>query len=278
MNDTDFDAARTALREARRAGRCLAPVTPGWVPADLAEAMRLQRAVASDLGTVRGWKISGLTADQHDAMGVDAPLAAPLLEPWVRESGAATFSLSQFVRPRLECEFAFELSADLPARPAGYTRDEVEAAIGALRIGVEIVDSRLTPGSPVLMELADDLNNGAYIVGPASDTWQRLRYAEQAITLRWHDGAANRDVAHGDGRPILDGDPVGAVVLLANLAALHPHGLRSGDIVTTGSCTGARGARHRRLHGRLWHARQRPPALRQLIRANPAAKRRAFAT
>ena len=38
---------------------------------------------------------------------------------------------------------------------------------------------------------------------------------------------------------ILDGDPVAAVVLLANLAALAPRGLCAGDVVTTGSCTGA---------------------------------------
>jgi 2-keto-4-pentenoate hydratase len=89
------------------------------------------------------------------------------------------------------------------------------------------------------MELADDLNNGAYVIGAANPSWQRVRYAEQAIALRWHDGAKTTEIATGDGRPILDGDPVAAVVLLANLAALAPRGLCAGDIVTTGSCTGA---------------------------------------
>ena len=239
MDHTDFEAARRALREARRSARCLEPVAPNWVPADIGQAMRLQCAVSTDLGRVRGWKISGLTADQRRAMGVAAPLAAPLLEPWLRPSDDAVFTRSQFVRPRLECEFAFELSADLPTRAGGYTRSEVEAAIGALRIGVEVVDSRLTPGSPVLMELADDLNNGAYVVGAASAASRGVRYAEQPIALRWNDGKTTTEIASGNGQPILDGDPVGAVVLLANLAGLHPHGLRAGDIVTTGSCTGA---------------------------------------
>jgi 2-keto-4-pentenoate hydratase len=239
MDHTDFEAARRALREARRTARCLEPVAPNWVPADIGQAMRLQCAVSTDLGRVRGWKISGLTADQRRAMGVATPLAAPLLEPWLRPSGDAAFTRSQFVRPRLECEFAFELSADLPTRAGGYTRSQVEAAIGALRIGVEVVDSRLTPGSPVLMELADDLNNGAYVVGPASAGWREVRYAEQPIALRWNDGKTTAEIASGNGQPILDGDPFGAVVLLANLPGLHPHGLRAGDIVTTGSCTGA---------------------------------------
>ena len=239
MNDTDLQAARAALCEARRSGHCLERVEPAWVPQDLAGAMDLQRSVAADLGAVRGWKISGLTAEQQRTMGVTTPIAAPLLDPWVRSSGDANFTRRQFVRPRLECEFAFELKTDLPSRREAYTRSEVEAAIGALRIGVEVVDSRLPIGSPVLMELADDLNNGAYVLGAANPAWQHIRYAEQAIALRWHDGTKTTEIAAGDGRPILDGDPVAAVVLLANLAALAPRGLSAGDVVTTGSCTGA---------------------------------------
>lgn len=238
MNDTDLTAARAALLEARRAARAIGPVPAKWVPADLQQAYRLQRAMAADLGEVRGWKISGLTSEQQRAMGVPCPLAAPLLAPWVRDSGT-TFALQDFIRPRLECEFAFELAADLPARTPAYSRADVEAAIGTLRIVAEIVDSRLPEGSPTLMQLADDLNNGGFVVGPATDEWRRLRYAEQAIVLRWRSGDATSDIARGNGSAILDGDPVAAVVLLANLPAMSPRGLRRGDIVTTGSCTGA---------------------------------------
>src|SRR3954451_11529282 len=116
MNHTDFEAARSALREARRNARCLEPVAPNWVPADLGQAMRLQCAVSTDLGRVRGWKISGLTAAQQRAMAVTSPLAGPRLCPGWRRSGQAIFTCGQFVRLRLECEFAFEVSADLPTR------------------------------------------------------------------------------------------------------------------------------------------------------------------
>ena len=126
------------------------------------------------------------------------------------------------------------------ASPVGRTHGSRSgAAIGALRIGVEVVDSRLPIGSPVLMELADDLNNGAYVLGTANPAWRHLRYADQPISLRWNDGTKTTEIATGDGRPILDGDPVAAVVLIANLAALAPRGLCAGDVVTTGSCTGA---------------------------------------
>jgi len=38
---------------------------------------------------------------------------------------------------------------------------------------------------------------------------------------------------------ILDGDPFGTVVMLANAPPDTARGLVAGDIVTTGSCTGA---------------------------------------
>jgi 2-keto-4-pentenoate hydratase len=239
MTDSSFDAACRALVEARRSARRIESLSTAWLPRSLEDACRLQQAVAAELGAVRGWKISGVTPEQQRVMGVACPLAGPLLAPWLRESGAA-FELARFVWPRLECEFAFELKRDLPGRATPWSRAEVEAAIGALRVVIEVVDSRLPPGSPVLMELADDLNNGAFVVGPATGDWRAVRYAEQAIVLRGPGGAAARtELARGDGRAVLGGDPAGAVVLLANLLALRQRGLRAGDIVTTGSCTGA---------------------------------------
>jgi 2-keto-4-pentenoate hydratase len=278
MNDTDFQAARAALREARRSARCLERVEPAWVPPDLARAMDLQRSVAADLGGVRGWKISGLTAEQQRGMGMTTPIAAPLLDPWVRPTGDATFTLRQFVRPRLECEFAFELKTDLPSRRVAYTRPEVEAAIGALRIGVEVVDSRLPIGSPVLMELADDLNNGAYVLGTANPAWQHIRYAAQRISLRWNDGHEDDRDRDGDGRPILDGDPVAAGRAARQprrAGAARPLRRRRRHDRQLHRC--GRDPGSRRVRSRLRHARQRAPA-RQLIRTKPAAKRRAFST
>ena len=46
-------------------------------------------------------------------------------------------------------------------------------------------------------------------------------------------------MARGSGKAILDGDPFGTVVLLANAPADARRGLVAGTIVTTGSCTGA---------------------------------------
>ena len=123
------------------------------------------------------------------------------------------------------------------ARP--YTRDDVAAAVATMRLAIEIVDSRFPAGSGTLAEVADDSNNGAIAVGPHVHDWRSPDLATIGIVLTFISPAGEREVfAHGNGGAILNGDPFGAVVLLANAPPPGP-GLRAGQIVTTGSCTGA---------------------------------------
>jgi 2-keto-4-pentenoate hydratase len=238
MTPADERALLDALRAARAEARALVHVPPAWVPADLDAAARLQRAAAAQIGPIRGWKVSAVTPAQQQAAGLDAPIAGPLLAPVLHASGV-TLSRSRFVRPRIECEFGFELARALPARAAPWTREEVADAVGAMRLGIELVDSRLPPGSPLRLEIVDALNNGAYVVGPAIVAWRAVRCADVAIALERVEGGARTRVAQGDGRAVLDGDAFGAVVLLANLRRFVPDGLPAGTLVTTGSCTGA---------------------------------------
>jgi len=242
MTDTDFEEARAELARARRDARPIAAWPAARIPRDLAEAYRLQSAVASDLGGIGGWKVAAVTPAQRESLGVPVPIAGPLLAPWIHDASAATPTLATagFIAPKLECEFAFELARDLPPRPQRpYSRDEVRAAIAALRIAVEIVDSRLPRRLGALAELTDAFNNGAFIAGPAMIDWHALDLAQIEIVLRRSHDGRTEEVARGSGKAILDGDPFGTVVLLANSPADASRGLVAGTIVTTGSCTGA---------------------------------------
>ncbi len=242
MDSDDFDAARAALVAARRDARLIDPFPPRWLPADLAEAYRLQHAVAKELGAIAGWKVAAITAAQQESLGVGGPIAGPMLAPWIRDAGngAAQLRLADFIAPLLECEFAFILGADLPTRAdRAYTRAEVETAVEAMCLGIEIVDPRLPRGLGVRAELADAFNNGAFIAGPRRRDWRHVAPAAIEITLNATIEGRSSELARGDGGAILDGDPFGALVLLANAGATGARGLRAGDIVTTGSCTGA---------------------------------------
>ena len=244
MDRSDFEAARTALVAARRGARALAECPAAWRPDDLGEAYRLQAAVAGDLGASGGWKVAAITAAQQRSMGVPQPVCAPLPAATMHDASErpARLRLADFIAPKIECEFAFQLRLDLPARPdAAYSRAEVTDAIQAMRLAIEIVDPRWPQGSGTLAELADGFNNGGFVAGPAVREWHGLDFAHVAIVLSRAapGGQAASELARGSGHAILEGDPFGAVVMLANAQPAGARGLRAGDIVTTGSCTGA---------------------------------------
>jgi len=242
MNDSTFDAARTALAAARRDARAIESWPEEHLPRDLAEAYRLQAAVTRELGAIGGWKVAAVTPAQREALGVEVAIGAPLLTPWIHDirRQGTVLRVADFIAAKLECEFAFELAHDLAPRPERpYTRQEVAAAVLAMRIAVEIVDSRLPRGLGTLAELSDGFNNGAFVAGPRIHAWHGLDFAALAIVLTRSDEGASSEIARGSGAAILDGDPFGTVVQLANAPPASARGLIAGDIVTTGSCTGA---------------------------------------
>jgi len=242
MNDADFDASRAALVAARRRATAIDACPPAWKPGDLDDAYRLQAAVIGELGGGGGWKVAAITPEQRAALAVPRPIASaiPLARMFDASQRAATLRFADFIAPKIECEIAFEFRRDLPPRPSQpYARHEVAAAIGAMRLAIELVDPRWPAGSGTLAELADGFNNGALVAGAAHADWDATDFARLAIVLvREHEGRRD-EVARGSAAAILDGDPFATVVMLANAPPDASRGLRAGDIVTTGSCTGA---------------------------------------
>jgi 2-keto-4-pentenoate hydratase len=237
MNDVAQPSAAATqaadrFEAARRDGKVLTDFPPALEPQDLAAAFQIQAELARRAGAVGAWKISYLTLQQQAAKGVDHPIAARIFGPWVHPS-PARLSLP-LIAPKLECEFAYALGRDLPQRAAPYTRGEVEAAIAALHPAIEVVDSRLPPNPTMPMALVDSISNAAFVFGPAVSDWRGIKYAGTSIALTINGEAK----AQGSARAILGGDPIGAVVMLANHQPPQSEGLKRGQIVTTGSCTG----------------------------------------
>jgi 2-keto-4-pentenoate hydratase len=242
MNDRQFEATRAALARARSEARAVGAWPAGPTPNDLAEAYRLQAAVVRELGAVAGWKIAAVTPAQRESLAVDRPIGAPLLARWMHDArtAPARLAIADFIAPRLECEIAFELGGDLSPRPGRpYSRDEVRSAILALRVAVEIVDWRIPRGLGALAELADGFNNGALVVGTAHTDWDAVDFGGLGIVLAREHSGRRDEIAHGSAKAILDGDPFATVVMLADAPPDAARGLCAGDIVTTGSCTGA---------------------------------------
>lgn len=224
-----------ALWEARVNGDVVT-VDEAEQPADAASAYAIQAEIVARAGMEQvGWKLGATNTKILELLGLDEPLLGPVFAPHCHASGARV-ALPMAHRPALETEFLIGLAADLPARGRAYERDEVLAAIGHVAPAFELVGFRFAGEfqGRGRLTIADGGANVAVIQGEPVRDWRRFDLGAQAVRLEIN-GA---EVASGTGGVLLWGDPVGAVVWLANHPRLAERGLRNGEIVMTGTCTG----------------------------------------
>jgi 2-keto-4-pentenoate hydratase len=201
-------------------------VSDGWV---------IQRELDAHAGAAAGWKIAATSAAGQAHIGADGPLAGRLYRRCIRASGCELDAASLTMRVA-EAEFAFRIAHDLPVGTHPPSRGEILDAVGALVPAIEVPDSRfddlLAAGLPSM--LADGLCCGFLVLGEDVADWVPERLAQHQVHM-WRNGAV---VARGRGRDVL-GDPIDALIWLADHLHGRGHGLRAGDIVTTGACTPA---------------------------------------
>ncbi len=195
---------------------------------DAEQAYAVQDLVMQSLGPIGGWKVG--------ARGIDrVPTCAPLPAAGILVS-PATLPDGAWRARGIETELAVRFDHDLPERDAPYAWAEVQAAIGAVMPAMEIVETRLVefPSAPPLAMLADMGAHGALVLGPAIDFRPGLLNTARLAAQQWF---GDQEVANSvGGNPAIDLGRV--LVWLANHCAGRGLGLRQGQVVTTGSCTG----------------------------------------
>jgi 2-keto-4-pentenoate hydratase len=228
------DLARR-LWQARRSGGVvdLDDVRP---PRSGQEAYAIQHEIAALCGEpARGFKVGSTSLEAQRLLGTDQPGSGLLLAPYVYES-PARISIEPAHTPAVEGEFAFKLGRDLPPRVAPYRIDEVAGAVAAVAGAIEVVGTRLSgglAGKGRLLVTADCGANIAFVAGP----W---RHDVRPLDLKIHPVAmtingALRGTSTGE-RAL--GDPMNVLLWLANQQSTAGRGLKSGEIVSTGTCTG----------------------------------------
>lgn len=227
MNPDRVKQAADLLIEARCTGNRIPSLPDDCRPSTAEDAYAIQDAVAARLGAVSGWKVG---AGSPAAEPACAPLPAALV---FRSAQAPSYSASPGTE--IETEIAFVLGSDLPARAAPYTIEDVVSAVASVHAAFELVDSRFADRRSIdrLSLLADSLSNGAFVLGSGQQGKGRVDQTSQPAVLYFGD----RKMADTVG-----GNPAGDVyrifAWLANHVASRHGGLRAGQIVTTGSCTG----------------------------------------
>jgi len=213
-------------------GTALAGLPEACRPVSVADGYACQAELDALGGGRHGWKIAATGAGGRAALGVDQPLAGPLFERFSVPAGGQ-LAVGHQRMGVAEAEFGFSMAADLPARGAAYDRSDVLAALGAFHPAIEVPDTRYTDhrSAGAAQLLADAACAGSYVIGEAVEDFEADALPAHGLTLLRN----GEPVSEGQGSAVL-GDPIEAVVWLANELSRHGRGLAAGDIVITGAC------------------------------------------
>lgn len=256
------EAAAGLLVRARTAGAKLDALPTEAKPGDKADAYAAQVLIAQARAEdTAGWKIAATSLDGQRHINVPGPLGGRLLSSEVYGNGE-TVDLGNNAMWLAELEFVFVFAQDLAARPEEYTREEVLAAIGELRLGIELPSSRFVDPATVgeLGLIADNACTGEFVLGPVvAAGWEPEVLPQTRVTVTVSGGATGRDedaaeagaqatpadtesaqpgvprVSYGIGENVM-GDPVEALRWLVNELSALGHPLHAGQFVTTGTC------------------------------------------
>ncbi|MBR0824896.1 hydratase [Bradyrhizobium manausense] len=228
-----ISAASKTLFDHWRAGTKLGELEAAQRPRNRAEGYAVQAALESQSSEkLFGWKIAATSEAGQKHINVAGPMAGRILSDTVIADGG-TASMKGNAMAVGEPEFAFRMARDLPPRPTPYSVDEVLAAVGSLHPAIEIPDSRfadfVSAGEAQL--IADNACAHLFVLGAStSANWRAIDLVEErpTITLRGR-------TYIGHGKNVL-GDPRAALAWLANELSGLGLTLRTGEVVTTGTC------------------------------------------
>jgi len=203
-------------------------------PGDRAAGYSAQKEIVQFSGQdVVGWKIAATSAAGQKHIGVDGPLAGPLLANRVL-ADAGTVPLDGNIMMVAEAEFAFKFARALPKRANPYTQEEVLDAVESLHPAIEVPDSRYNDfvkvGAPQL--IADTACADWFVLGaPTPADWRSHDLVAHAVGV-YRNG---EKVATGSGANVL-GDPRIALTWLVNELRTYGDGIAGRQFVTTGTC------------------------------------------
>ncbi len=235
MDSTDANTAAVTLARAWREHDQIDELTASIRPADVTEAYDVQDRMIDAIPAMPvGWKVGASNDNAMKRFGFSEPFYGRLLDSGMHTS-PASLSAAQFSRRGLETEFAFRLTSDLPAHAAPFDRAEVVAAASELLPAIEIIDSRFSswPEISPFSFIADNGTHGCFIMGQPHSDWAGYDLSAQVARISVNGQLVNE----GSGSDVL-GDPINALVWLANRLPAQGKQLEAGDVITTGTAAG----------------------------------------
>lgn len=195
-------------------------------PSDLNAALAIQAEVSAQIGdTVGGWKCG--------MPGEGRLVLAPIYASTMGAGGEVALFARKGVA-RVEPELAFVLQHDLPPRSEAYAETEIDAAIGAVHLALELIQSRYSdPASLTFPEaLADGLVNQGLVLGPKLDLATARGCCE--LPLQIEIGSVTIDKAGKHPATW----PLAPLYWLVEFLRQGGQGLAAGQVIITGSYAG----------------------------------------
>lgn len=214
-----------AILAARRNRSALPPPADATVPQSREEAFAVQAIVTRELGQpIAGWK-TAVTPDNET-------LFAPIYAADTYSSGSKIGLPAEPAR-LVEIEIGFILGRDISPADGPFDEARFRAAVSHFIFGIEMIQSRYASMEkpPHYLPMADNMSNGAYIIGP------RLALpAKVTVPTQIKAQANGKQFWNGPGiQP--NGNPFIAPLALVNGIGTHLGGLRRGQFITAGNLT-----------------------------------------
>jgi 2-keto-4-pentenoate hydratase len=225
----DLRSVANTLLGALKTARPCGPVRD-LLDDDLDSAYQVQELIIQSRVSIRNRRVGrkvGLTAPAvQRQLGVDQPDFGVLLSDMQRDEDEQ-IPHDRLIAPRIEAEIAFIMGCDVEATD----RESVLAAVDYLAPALEIVDSRIAGWDIGIVDtVADNASSAYFVLGKAKATLDGYvpAGAEMIMTIN------GEQVSAGTGADCL-GDPVNALLWVAETAAALGRPLRAGEIVLSGA-------------------------------------------
>ena len=238
MLESSIAVAAQRLREAAESGRQCEPVRHLLgSDSDVGAAYAVQQ-VNTDLAVSEGRRITGrkigLTSEAvQRQLGFAQPVSGTLFADRCVADGI-DIPAGTLMQPRAEAELAVVLGDDLDK--GTHTVVDVMSAISYVLPAIEIVDSRIADWDLTVVDMvADNACSGFYVVGsrPMSLSDLRIQRGEVHMGLRLNGKSAWP--VEGPELAALGGNPLHALVWLADSMCERGTPLAAGECVMTGS-------------------------------------------
>lgn len=226
----------TLLTRLRRDGERQSGLAPELTPPDADAAYRVAAKVAENLGwEVGGWKIAANKPAMQQALRASEPMIGRVFKPFIHDS-PATLDHAPLLWPVVEGEIVVRFAKDLPGDGAPYTEAEVAAAIASMHPAIEVAECRFMHDDafPELTAiLADGSGSGNLVIGPEIPDWRKRDFGAVDVSLSVN-GTERRT---GNVADAID-HPLTPATWVANRIGRDGFGLKAGDVISTGTCTG----------------------------------------